>query len=254
MTPGLELDGVVVRFGGLTAVDDLDLQAPLGRITGLIGPNGAGKSTAFNACSGLVRLAAGRVSLLGQDVTSLSPAQRAQAGLGRTFQRMEIYDGMTVEENVRIGREAVLAGRRPWGPLWTSRQDRADVADHAADALRLCGIEHLAHRPASLLSTGQKRLVELARAVAGDFPMLILDEPSSGLDHSETAAFGRVLLEVAASRSCGILVVEHDMSLVRGVCAYTYLLEFGKLLAEGPTDEVLTSDVVRAAYLGTEVA
>ena len=251
-TEGLAVNGVTVRFGGLLAVDDVSLEAPVGRITGLIGPNGAGKTTTFNACSGLVRTASGSVTLFGDEVTRAGSAHRAQLGLGRTFQRMEVYDRMTVAENVAMGREAVLAGRRLWGPLWSPRKERADVQRLTEEAIELCGIGHLRDRPAGLLATGQKRLVELARAVAGDFQLLLLDEPSSGLDHSETDAFGDVLLSVVRSRGTGILLVEHDMSLIRNVCEYVYVLDFGRLVIEGATAEVLASDVVRAAYLGAE--
>ena len=251
---GLVVRDVTVRFGGLTAVDNVSLEAPIGRITGLIGPNGAGKTTTFNACTGLVGAAQGQISLFGHDVTRTGSARRAQLGLGRTFQRMEIYDRMTVAENVAMGREALLAGRRLWAPLWTSRHERDQIHDLTAEAIELCGISHLRDRPAGLLSTGQKRLVELARAVAGDFRLLLLDEPSSGLDHSETDAFGEVLLSVVNSRGTGILLVEHDMSLIRNICEYVFVLDFGRLITEGRTHDVLSSDVVRAAYLGAEVA
>jgi ABC-type branched-subunit amino acid transport system ATPase component len=251
---GLVVTELTVRFGGLVAVHGVGLEAPVGRITGLIGPNGAGKTTTFNACTGLVSTAEGTVLLFGHDVTRSSPSHRAQLGLGRTFQRMEIYDRMTVAENVAMGREALLAGQRPWAPFWTSRHQRRETEELAAEAIDLCGIGHLRDRPAGLLSTGQKRLVELARAVAGSFRLLLLDEPSSGLDHSETDAFGEVLLGVTRSRGTGILLVEHDMSLIRNVCDYAYVLDFGALITQGPTDEVLASDAVRAAYLGTEVA
>lgn len=249
---GLAVEDLTVRFGGLVAVDRITLNAPTGRLTGLIGPNGAGKTTTFNACSGLLRPSSGRVHLLGRDVSSLAPAQRAQRGLGRTFQRMELFDRLTVAENIAMGREALFAGSRPRGPLWQSRGERRVIRRSAAEAIELCGIEELTKRPAGLLSTGQRRLVELARAVAGEFKLLLLDEPSAGLDVAETQQFGAILREVVARRGTGILLVEHDMALVTAVCEYIYVLDFGKLIDEGSTGAVLASDTVRAAYLGTE--
>jgi ABC-type branched-subunit amino acid transport system ATPase component len=252
MSDGLVVRDVTVRFGGLVAVDSVNLEAPVGRITGLIGPNGAGKTTTFNACTGLVKAAEGRVELFGQDVTRLGPSARAQRGLGRTFQRIELFERLTVAENVAMGREALFAGRSLAGPLWARRSERREVQERTEEAIDLCGIAELRDEPAGLLSTGSKRLVELARAVAGDFRLLLLDEPSSGLDHSETGQFGQILLDVVAQRGCGLLLVEHDMSLVQTVCEYSYVLDFGRLVEQGTTQDVLASPIVRAAYLGTE--
>lgn len=251
---GLAISDLTVRFGGLVAVDSVSMNTPLGGITGLIGPNGAGKTTTFNACTGLLKPAAGRVKLLGRDVSTLAPPQRAQRGLGRTFQRMELFDRLTVAENVAMGREARFAGVRPYRALWQSQQERRAIRRCAREAIELCGIGDLASRPAGLLSTGQRRLVELARAVAGEFRVLLLDEPSSGLDVTETSQFGAILRDVVERRGTGILLVEHDMSLVTSVCEYIYVLDFGKLIEEGPTSKVMASETVRSAYLGTEVA
>ena len=251
---GLEVQGVTVRYGGHVALLELSLHAPLGAITGLIGPNGAGKTTAFNACSGIIRQSAGKVVLNGQDLTALPPQRRAEAGLGRTFQRMELFDSSTVRENVALGREAFLAGSRPARHLWATRADRAAIEEAADEALSLCAIEALADRWVVDLSTGQRRLVELARAVAADRSVLLLDEPSSGLDQAETERFGEVLVHLVDSKGVGILLVEHDMSLVMRICRDLYVLDFGRLLFTGSTAEVQRSDVVRRAYLGEEVA
>jgi ABC-type branched-subunit amino acid transport system ATPase component len=244
--------GLTVRFGGLVAVDDVSLDAPLGRITGLIGPNGAGKSTTFDACSGLNRPNAGVVRLAGHDVTHVSPAGRARRGLGRTFQKMELFESLTVLENVALGREGTMAGANPLKQLFASRAERREADERAADALHLCGLEALAGRRPTELSTGQRRLVELARVCAGEFSMLLLDEPSSGLDKAETSRFGDILQELVASRGLGILVVEHDMSLVLRICSYIYVLDFGKQIFEGTSGELASSEIVRAAYLGSE--
>jgi ABC-type branched-subunit amino acid transport system ATPase component len=251
---GLVVSGLVVRFGGLVAVDGVNLHAPTGRVTGLIGPNGAGKTTTFNACSGLVRPTEGSVGLFGEDVTSASPPARAQRGLGRTFQRMELFDSLLVRENVALGREAGLAGSRPWHHLRARHADRDAIRAATDDALALCGITDLADRRPADLSTGQRRLVELARVVAGGFRLLLLDEPSSGLDHSETGRFGDVLRHLVDERGTGLLIVEHDMGLVMRVCDYLYVLDFGRPIFDGEPEAVVASDVVRAAYLGDETA
>ena len=251
---GLSVENLSVRYGGLRAVEGVSLDAPAGRLTGLIGPNGAGKTTTFNALCGLVKPSAGTIRLFGEDVSHLSPPARAQRGLGRTFQRMELFDSLTVEENVALGREANMAASRPLRHVFAPRSERAAVAEAAAEAIELCGLAGLAKRRAGAISTGQRRLVELARAIAGEFRILLLDEPSSGLDHAETRRFGEILREIIARRGTGILLVEHDMALVMDVCEYLYVIDFGLPIFEGTAAEVRHSDVVRAAYLGSEAA
>lgn len=251
--PGLEARGVTVRYGGLVAADKVTLAAPMGQITGLIGPNGAGKTTTFAACSGLVRPAEGSVRLFEQDVTHLSPQARAQRGLGRTFQRMELFDSLSVADNVGLGMEARLAGSRPWQHLRSSRSTSVKVKKAANQAMDWCGLEELRDRAAGDLSTGQGRLVELARVVAGGFKMLLLDEPSSGLDRGETARFGTILRGLVEELGTGILIVEHDMNLVLSICDYIYVLDFGKMIFQGTPKEIISSPIVQAAYLGSDV-
>jgi ABC-type branched-subunit amino acid transport system ATPase component len=249
---GLACEGIVVRFGGLVAVNGQTLQAPRGRITGLIGPNGAGKTTTFNACTGLVRPTEGKVHLFGEDVTHASPQARARKGLGRTFQRMELFDTLTVRENVKLGREAAMAGKNPLKHIRASVSQTNTLRKLTESSLEMCGIGHLASRRPADLSTGQRRLVELARCIAGEFPVMLLDEPSSGLDGKETEAFGKILRDVVAERNVAILIVEHDMALVMSTCNYIHVLDFGKPIFEGTASEVANSPVVRAAYLGSE--
>lgn len=248
---GLEAQEVTVRYGGLFAANRVSLAAPLGRVTGLIGPNGAGKTTTFGALSGLVRPTEGSVHLFGEDITDASPQARAQMGLGRTFQRMELFESLPVRENVALGLEAGLAGSRPWRHLWASRRDAARVRDAAEEALARCGLSDLANALPTQLSTGQQRLVELARVVAGGFQILLLDEASSGLDKVETEQMGEVLRSLVRERNVGILIVEHDMSLVLSLCDYIYVLDFGELIFEGTPRDVVGSEVVRSAYLGS---
>ncbi len=246
----LELRDIEVHFGGLVAVKGLSLQIPTGRISGLIGPNGAGKTTTFNVCSGLVRPAVGAVLLDGQDITKASVSRRARMGLGRTFQQAELFDGLTVAENVAIGHEAALAGANPLRQLFGGRAERSMVDRSVESAVELCRLREIAGAYAGSLSTGQRRLVELARCLAGPYRILLLDEPSSGLDQRESERFGAILERVVAERGVGILLVEHDMSLVMRVCSYLHVLDFGSHIFDGPPESVMASPVVRAAYLG----
>ncbi len=251
---GLAINSLTVYYGGIRAVDGVTMQAPMDAITGLVGPNGAGKTTIFNACCGLVRASGGQVKLHGDDVSRLRPPARARRGMGRTFQKAQLFDSLSVRENVALGREAWLAGSNPIRQVHGSRSDRALVDNEVAEAVALVGIERLLDEQAGLLPTGQKRLVELARVLAGGFDLLLLDEPSSGLDLTETRRFGEILQQVVAERGTGIVLVEHDMSLVSAICARVYVLEFGRLIFEGSPLEMSRSPVVRAAYLGESMA
>ncbi|KPM51936.1 branched-chain amino acid ABC transporter ATPase [Frankia sp. R43] len=247
---GLVLKDLHVRFGGVHAVQGASLEAPAGRITGLIGPNGAGKTTTFNACSGLVSPTSGSVFLHRNDVTRFGPAERARRGLGRTFQRTELFDSLTVRQNVAMGREAASAGRNPLSLVFASARSNRETAAATDYALNLTGLTGIADDQVGLLPSGQRRLVELARALAGPFDVILLDEPSSGLDDRETERFGEVLRTVTRERGIAILLVEHDMTLVRAVCDYVYVLDFGTPIFEGTPDEMHRSEIVRAAYLG----
>jgi ABC-type branched-subunit amino acid transport system ATPase component/branched-subunit amino acid ABC-type transport system permease component len=246
----LEVRDLSVHFGGVLAVRGISLKAPAKVITGLVGPNGAGKTTTFNACSGLIRPTSGQIFLRDVDVSREGPAQRARRGLGRTFQRTELFNNLTVRQNIAMGREASLAGRNPLAQIVGSRRANRLVSAVTEEALALTGTGRLADMQVGLLPIGQRRLVELARALAAPFDLLLLDEPSSGLDGHETVQFGEVLKTVVRERECGILLVEHDMTLVREVCDFVYVLDFGVLIFEGTPEEMHRSDEVRAAYLG----
>jgi ABC-type branched-subunit amino acid transport system ATPase component len=239
-----------VAFGGNVAVQRMSLHAPVGRITGLIGPNGAGKTTTFNACNGLLRPAAGSVHLFGRDVTRDGVSSRARLGLGRTFQKVEICTTMSVRTNVALGLEARLTGRSVLRQFFAGATQRRQVREATESALELCGIAKLADRKAGGLTTGQRRLLELARAIAGGYRLLLLDEPSSGLDEDETHTFGDILLQLVERTGVGLLLVEHDMNLVMRVCEYIYVLDFGQPIFDGTPEQVRDSPVVRAAYLG----
>jgi ABC-type branched-subunit amino acid transport system ATPase component len=251
---GLDVADLSVNYGGNKAVTEVTLSAPLRRITGLIGPNGAGKTTTFNAVSGLLHPTAGTVELFGTNVTHRSPATRARMGLGRTFQRMELVNAMTARTNIALGAECRLVGSNPLRQVLAGLAQRRRIDAATDSALEVCGITGLAGRIVGTLSTGQRRLVELARVLAGGFRLLLLDEPSSGLDEEETDRFGEILTDVVAERGIGILLVEHDMALVMAICAHIYVLEFGHLIFQGSPVQVQGSELVRAAYLGSEAA
>jgi len=250
---GLQARDVVVRFGGLIALGGVTVDAPTGRITGLIGPNGAGKTTLFNVCCGFQSADQGVVTLDGVDISTESPARRARMGLGRTFQRMELFGALTVRENVELAAEAAHVGDAPLTQLGLVagrrkvRREAAEIADALLAEIRL---RHLADRLAGEISSGQGRLVELARALARRPRLLLLDEPSSGLDAAESHEFGLVLRGIVDDRNIGILMVEHDMSLVLNICEWIYVLDFGRPLMEGTAAQVRESAEVRGAYLG----
>jgi ABC-type branched-subunit amino acid transport system ATPase component len=248
---GLSVSDLLIRYGGHLAVDSLTLEAPIGQFTGLIGPNGAGKTTTFNACSGLVKPTSGTVAFRGRDVTRRPAAARARLGMGRTFQRMQLYTSMTVAENVALGREATLVGTNPLRQFLASPSDRTEIGRATDEALSLCDLTGIGRSPVAALSVGQRRLVELARAYAGGYPFLLLDEPSSGLDETETQRVGEILHTMRAQRGLGILIIEHDMSLVMSICQRIYVLDFGVLICEGSPQEIQNSDAVRRAYLGS---
>jgi len=234
MSPALEVSAVSVRFGGLLALEQVDLVAEVGTITGLIGPNGAGKTTLFNVVCGLQSPKEGRVSIGGRDVTRLPPFKRARAGLARTFQRLEPFGLLTVRENVRLAADIA------------KRTHPDAVADELLERLR---IAELGPQRADRLPTGQARLVELARALATSPTVLLLDEPASGQDEHETATF-RELLRDIASDGVAIVLVEHDIQLVMDVCEQVHVLDLGRVLASGPPAEVQQDEAVLAAYLG----
>jgi ABC-type branched-subunit amino acid transport system ATPase component/branched-subunit amino acid ABC-type transport system permease component len=241
-----------VRFGGVRAVDSFSMTAGLGQVTGLIGPNGAGKTTTLDVCSGFVRPTSGGVEVAGRPVRHVGVAARARRGLGRTFQRGELFSSLTVRENLVVGREAGLAGANPAWQVIGRPSDRDATEAAVAAAMETTGITRLADTQAGVLSTGEKRLVELARVLAGSFDMLLLDEPSSGLHGVEVDRFGDTLLRVVEERGIGIVLVEHDMGLVRRICDQVYVLDFGRLIFSGTTQDMLASDAVRTAYLGGE--
>ncbi len=230
----LEIRQVMVRFGGVMAVGGVDLDVQAGEITGLIGPNGAGKTTLFNVISGMQDPTAGMVSVNGVDISHESPHRRAKRGLARTFQRLELFASLTVRDNVRVAAELASL---------------TNIDSTVNRLLEKVGVSHLADKTAGELPTGSARLVEIARALATGPQLLLLDEPASGLDESESDRLGKLLRELTGE-GLGVLLVEHDMSLVMRVCDSIYVLDLGMIIAHGTPDYIQHDPHVLQAYLG----
>jgi ABC-type branched-subunit amino acid transport system ATPase component len=233
MDPALRVENLRVRYGGVVAVAGVSLRVERGRIVGLIGPNGAGKTSVIDAITGFAP-ATGSVELGGRHIEGLAPHARVRAGLGRTFQQLELYDDLSVEENVSV---AAFGGR----------QDNRRAA--VARALSNVGISALADRPAGELSQGERQLVSIARACVAEPAALLLDEPAAGLDTKESAWLGERIRDLRSSGTA-ILLVDHDVALVLRVCDHVYVLDFGAVIAEGPPDTIRSNRAVADAYLG----
>jgi branched-chain amino acid transport system ATP-binding protein len=237
----LRTENISVSFGGIRAIDGVGFDVDAGRVTGLIGPNGAGKTTMFNVVTGLQKPKAGRVFLNEIDVTRMGPKSRARMGMGRTFQRLEVFGSLSVRENVMVALES-RRGRSTW------RGHRAQ----ADELLRRVGIADYADAAGDVLSTGTARLLEMARALACGPKVLLLDEVSAGLDSHESILVGEIMLELA-KEGIAVLLVEHDMDLVMRVCEQLYVMDFGQLIAAGKPEDIRADPKVQAAYLGTEI-
>ena len=235
----LEVSDVSVRFGGLQALSDVSVEVEPGYVTGLIGPNGAGKTTLFNVITGLQPPASGRVVMDGQDITYAKPHRRARVGMSRTFQRLETFGTLSVRDNVLVAAEM----RRGWS---RDKSDPAAVTDEVIDRI---GLGPVAAERVDTLPTGTARLVEVARALAAQPRVLLLDEPSAGLNENETNELGTLLRSLAAD-GLAVLLVEHDMGFVMGTCSRIHVLDFGMIIAIGTPADVQANPSVRAAYLG----
>jgi branched-chain amino acid transport system ATP-binding protein len=246
----LDARDVSKRFAGIAALTQVSLEVEAGEFVGLIGPNGAGKTTFFNCLYGLLKPEHGRILLDGRDLTRLPTYRRARLGLARTFQRTELFTGMSVRDHLLVAERARTSGVTLWRDLLLRGRVTDDERATADGMLQLLGLAEQADRPIEALSLGQTRLVELGRALMTQPRLLFLDEPSSGLDRAETDEMARVLVDAQREHGTAILLIEHDIDLVQDVASRLYVLDYGKLIASGDTGAVLSDPNVRHAYLG----
>lgn len=237
----LVAEGVTKDFAGLRAVNGVSFAVDRGEILGLIGPNGSGKTTTINILTGLLRITSGHVALGRTDITGWPPHRIARAGLARTFQVVKLFKDFTVLENVEVG--AISAGGL----------SRGEARARAGSVLERIGIAHLAHLPASVLPQGEERRVEIARALATDPAFLLLDEPGAGLNEAEVEVLLPTLERIRGEIGCGIVIVDHDMRLIMGLCDRLHVLNYGRTIAQGPPEAVRSDPAVVEAYLGTKV-
>jgi branched-chain amino acid transport system ATP-binding protein len=253
--PALRAEGVTVRFGGLTALSGVDLDVPPGGAIGLVGPNGAGKTTLFGVLSGLLRPSEGRVFMNGVDITNESPQKRAHRGIARTFQRIELFWELTVREHLVLAFRTRHHRNRLWADLvGAGLRSDAREAEAVDEMLALLDLTSFADRVVAGLPLGTGRLVEVGRALANDPSVLLLDEPSSGLDRHETAALSDALVRTCRERGVAMVLVEHDLDFVLGVSEQVTVLDFGVVLAVGTPSAIRVDTKVQAAYLGADVS
>jgi ABC-type branched-subunit amino acid transport system ATPase component len=253
-TPLLEAENVTVRFGGVTALDSVGITVPPNTLVGLVGPNGAGKTTLFGVLSGLLHPKTGRIRMNGVDITHWSPNRRARNGLSRTFQRLELFSELTVRDHVVLARRVKHGRQRFFFDLtgFGERPERDETA-YVERVLELLGLSDVAAQPAVSIPLGTGRLVEVARALAGDPSVVLLDEPSSGLDDHETEQLADAIRRVRAARGTSFVLVEHNIDLVLDLSDRVTVLDFGRVLIDGTPDEIRTSPEVHAAYFGDQV-
>jgi branched-chain amino acid transport system ATP-binding protein len=248
--PLLSARGITKRFSGISALSEVDCDVHPGEMVGLIGPNGAGKTTFFNCLLGMLRPEGGSVHFDGRDITRMPIHRRARLGIGRTFQRLELFSGMTVREHFLVTERARNRSGSLWKDLLNLSKPTAQEQALAQRMLEILNLEVEADKPVESLSLGRGRLVELGRALMTQPKMLLLDEPSSGLDVRETASLAERLATVQAEHDFAVLLVEHDVEMVSSLVTRLYVLDFGELIASGATKDVLGDAEVRKAYLG----
>jgi len=246
----LDAREISIHFGGVAALKGVSLSMVPGEAVGLVGPNGAGKTTLFNCLCGQLRPSGGTVSFDGQPIGDLPAHVRARLGIRRTFQRVEVFPEMSVRDHMIVAERARRGDGALWKDLLNKGKPHRDELEHVEEVLQLVGLTDLAEVPVAALSLGHCRLVELGRALAGRPRLLMADEPSSGLDISETAALAGVLRKAQREQGMAVLLVEHDMAMVASAVDRVVVLDVGSIIAEGPFDTVVADPEVRRAYLG----
>jgi branched-chain amino acid transport system ATP-binding protein len=253
--PLLSCREVTVRFGGIVALDAVSFDVPCGSVYGLIGPNGAGKTTLFNCLSRLYRYQSGDILFKGSSITRRSSHDIARLGIGRTFQNLAMFSTLTVEENIMIGAHCRSAAGFVGTALRTpaTRREEDRLLTRASELIDYMGLHALRRTRVAALPFGVQKRVELARALAAEPTLLLLDEPAAGLGHEGLAGLGTLIQDIRYRLRITVLLVEHHMSLVMGVCDRLAVLNFGRRIAEGPPDEIRGHPEVVAAYLGAPV-
>jgi branched-chain amino acid transport system ATP-binding protein len=249
----LAVDGVTIRFGGVTALQDVSFEVARGAICGLIGPNGAGKTTLFNCISRLYDPGAGSITFDGRPLASCARHELASLGVARTFQNVALFATMTVRENVCVGAHAMARGGFLANALSLplARREEVEIAEHADSLIEEFGLKAVADRPAGALPFGIRKRVELARALAKEPKLLLLDEPAGGLNHSEVDGLADEIRAIRDRRGVAVLLVEHHMNLVMRVSDQVVALDFGRVIANGKPEEVRANREVVRAYLGS---
>jgi len=250
--PMLEVTELGISFGGLRAVDELNMKIENGALVGLIGPNGAGKTTVFNMLTGVYRPTDGGIRLDGNNIIGKKPHEICRMGIARTFQNIRLFQNLSVLDNVKAGLHNQITYTLPESllHLGSYRRKEKQMDERALEILSVFGLDGYAGYQAANLPYGQQRKLEIARALATEPKLLLLDEPAAGMNPNETGELMETIELVRRKFKTTVLLIEHDMKLVSGICEYLYVLNFGRLLAEGKPDKVLKDPQVVTAYLG----
>lgn len=251
----LKVDDLNLSFGGIMAINGVSLEAKMGEIHALVGPNGAGKSSVLNCINGLYRPQQGRMWFAGRDISGLTPHRVAALGIGRSFQRLALFKGLTVLENIMVGRHLFIKAGPISGALYWGRGVREDIRNQALaeEIIEFLEIEHLRDKPVRELAYGMQKRVELGRALAVEPKLLLLDEPVAGMNLEEKEDIARFILDIKDELGTAIILIEHELDMVMDISDRVTVLNFGQVIASGPPQEVVASPAVAEAYLGKSV-